>query len=239
MNKKAILMLSLILISVFATSFNFRTCQSTDYTLQDLDNQITKALDWLDRFIYLEYNSTNAVTSCSPFISFRIRHPNGYNWTVSDKQTQNGNYQNGGYMYKGGCDVFQVAEDRGKIQSSYPKICYYYKFDVDNDKEYDSDIILYVEYAAVNDTYVGLYVNCTKQPFGANYALFLDTNTTAMTTSLAFNNTWTFYKQWGFQCPYYFMRPTLKGLADLYYQLNRTVNPSTGNTYAQDRGINY
>lgn len=236
---KKVLGVCLLFVMVLSSFAFLLRVDATDYTLADLDTQITKALDWLDRFIYLPYNSTNAVTSCSPFISFRIRHPNGYNWTVSDKQTNNGNYQNGGFMYKGGCDTMQSAADRGMISSSYPKVCLYYKFDVDNDGQYDSDIILYVEYAAVNDTYCGLGINCTQQPYGSNYALFLGTNTTAMSTSLAFNNTWKIYQQWGFTSPYYFMRPTLKGLADLYYKLNVTVNPTTGHTYAYDRGINY
>jgi hypothetical protein len=237
MKIKAILVLSLIVSSIFATSFSLQIGKASEYTLQDLDNQISKALDWLDRFIYYEINSTNAVSSCAPFLAFRIRHANGVNWTVSDKLTGDGNSGNGGWMFKGGC-LKSKTPDLGRIISPYPKICLNWQFDIDGDKNYD-DIALYTEYADINDTYVKLFINCTKQNVGSNYALFFATNTTPLTANLQFNDSWMLTTEWGWKSPFYFMRPTLKGLADLYYQLNRTVNPSTGHTYAYDRGINY
>jgi hypothetical protein len=217
-------------------------------TLADIDDAINLALDWLDRMAYIEINSTHAVATDCPSLSFRIRHPDG-NWTIMGKRTNylslpnapdadhvkggafceaTENQNLGGFYDPGGAGGGEPLDIRALL----------YKWDIDADEAY-GDVSLYVEYATINTTWSAVYGEIfyvNPDLVGLDLYLGLDLVIDNIQTGSNFK----LYREWGWPGRRYTIRPTTKGLADLYYQLaTKKFEHLGGQTYAQVRGVDY
>lgn len=248
-----ILLSSIVILTGFIILYSAAPVEAA-FSLQDIDNTIANALDWCDRYLYFEVNSTHAMCLTAPFLQFRIKHPDGH-FTISGKTTDvDGkpvNWPSGTTRdnMRGGCESSETTNRNSITGESFSTISLLWKFDCDGSGNID-DVVLYMELVGWNATHEKLFLkidSCGNGFSNANYILqIFDKNDatqqgiiTNVTTNIITGNSYTLGPQPGWRTRQCFMRPTLKGLADLYYQLNRTINPSTGYTYARDRGINY
>jgi len=230
---------SLLIVSILLGTlmiWKIPEANASEYTLGDLEQQITDALDWLDRMVYIEINSTHAVATDTPQLSFRVKHSDG-KWTISGK-TREENLPNGADMIKGWAYV-EDASDRGVITSYVDKASMLYKWDLDDDGNYNN-LLLYVEYATINDSWTQLYgkVDSFSGEQSITYDLYLETD--KLISTIAKDKTFTRTKEWGWPGSRYTIRPTVKGLADLYYNLATISYPWLGGqTYAEYRDVDY
>jgi len=221
--------------------------KAAEYTLADLEQQITDALDWLDRMVYIEINSTHAVATDTPQLSFRVRLPSG-NYSISGKETErlttnlppqpDRNKITGGGFCEGTGMLNRISNPPGMNASLFCNNAMVYRFDLDGDQNVD-DLTLYVEYATINATWTMLYGEVTATAVSGNYDLILDQSDLVI-DNIAVGKKFTRYKQYGWPGCRYTIRPTVKGLADLYYNLATISCPWLGGqTYQQYRGVNY
>ena len=248
----ALLLAFAILLSAFIVLFHVEPVGAT-FSLQDQDNAIMSGLDWLDRFIYYEINSTDAMSLTTPFLQFRVKSPSG-KFIISGKTTDTDgkpiNWPDGGTRDNmlGGCETEMVTSRNNITSEQFSTIGVLWKWDLDGGGD-TNGMLMYTELVGWNATYEKLFIqiDSMKSAFNnAGYELQL-CNDTATSSSMAVITSdlssgasfGPYVKENGYRTRQCFMRPTLKGLADLYYKLGVTINPSTGNTYAYDRGINY
>lgn len=203
----------------------------------NVTDAITAGLDWLDRMTYLEINSTHAVALESPSLSFRIYRSDGY-WTIFGKMTDT-NLPPSATMIRGGALTPQpTTDDLGLITGAVDNEHLKYFFDIDGDGNYN-DIILYVEYATMDNTHTRVAGKIIAYD-GKGLTLSLQLETTQVIATMSLNAQFTIDQQYGWASRRYTIRPTTKGLADLYVWLATTqFSWLNGQTYQQTRGINY
>jgi hypothetical protein len=244
---KSKVLTSLLIVSILlGTLIVWKTPGAAATYDYDLVTAINNGLDWLDRMSYREINSTYAVAVDTPSLSFRVKHSNG-NWTISGKLTNGGvggyGLPNSATMIQGGC-IIQGTKDYGYILSYVPEgdlgdVYQYsceaceYDWDFDGDGIYN-DMKLYVEYVSINDTWTGMYGNISyiNSAYSSSY-LYLEISD-QLAHPLTLNAYFVRFQQYGWEGDRYTIRPTTKGLADLYYNIRNDAN--FGSTA---RGINY
>ncbi|RLC80615.1 MAG: hypothetical protein DRI61_05360, partial [Chloroflexi bacterium] len=251
MSRTKLLTLCLITVLTVGTFMAVIPVQKAEaVTLADIDEAIDLALDWLDRMAYIEINSTHAVATDAPSLSFRIKHPDG-NWTIYGKRTNylslpdapdKAHVKGGAYCEMTEClnlgGFYNESGEGGGEPLDIRALLY--KWDCDADCKY-GDIVLYVEYATVNTTWAGLYGEIQYVEPGQGLEacdLYLGLDLVIDNTEVG--DSFKLYKEWGWQGRRYTIRPTTKGLADLYYQLaTMKFAHLGGQTYAQVRGVDY
>ena len=229
---EALLLVAVTLFSTLLILQEIPTAKADTVT-----DAITAGLDWLDNMAYLQINDTHAVALESPSLSFRIHRSDGY-WTIFGKK-DNLNLPPSATMIRGGClDPQATTDDLGLITGSLDRQRMKYKFDIDGDGDYN-DVVLYVEYATMTNTNTRVsgkvvgYVN-------KGLSLSLQLETTQVLATVSLNQQFSIDKDRGWAGRRYTIRPTTKGLADLYVWLGTTqFSWLNGQTYQQMRGINY
>ncbi len=212
-----------------------------------VEDAINLGLDWLDDMAYLEINSTHAVALEGPTLGFRIHRSDGY-WTIFGKKdewtgvwpnTGDSNLPPSATMIRGGClDPQGTTDDLGLITGAIDRQRFKYFFDIDEDSDYN-DVVLYIEYATMTNTsarVAGKIVGFVDK----GLTLSLQLETTEVLSNITLNAQFSTDKEGGWAGRRYTIRPTTKGLADLYAWLGTTEYPWLNNqTYQQVRGINY
>ncbi len=230
-----LLLVIIIVASTFLTLYEVPIVKADAIT-----DAISLGLDWLDRMTYCEINETHAVALESPSLSFRMKRSDGY-WTIFGKKTDI-NLPPSATMIRGGCtDPQATTDDLDLIHWEIDNQRMKYFWDIDGDGEYD-DATLYVEYATMEggdntvvDGKITQYQDC-----GVSLQLYLEDQLVMNQVSLNAEFDSQIGKTWGWAGRRYTIRPTTKGLADLYAWLGTTqFSWLGGQTYQQVRGIDY
>ncbi len=228
---------TLIIVALLTTTAFITLYEVPAVKADAITDAISLGLDWLDRMAYAEINSTHAVALESPSLSFRMKRSDGY-WTIFGKKTGK-NLPPSATMIRGGCaDPQATTEDLNLITGELDNQRMKYFWDIDADGEYD-DVTLYVEYATMDDTNTRVAGKIVQYAdTGVSLQLYLEFD--EVISSVMLNSQFSRDKQWGWAGRRYTIRPTTKGLADLYYLLGTTEYSWLGNqTYQQARGVNY
>jgi hypothetical protein len=234
----------IILAALMLTSSLLIFPQIPTANADNLTDAITLGLDWIDRMVYMEINSTHAVARDSPCLSFRMERSDG-NWTIFGKETppqggQTLNLPDTATNIEGGClSPTQTTTDLNLITGEINNQRMEYKWDIDSDGEYD-DVTLYVEYATMDADTTKVAGKITNyQSTGVSLDLWLE-ETEVMTTVSNGETFGPIIRDWGWAGSRYTIRPTTKGLADLYCWLATSQFSWLGGaTYADVQGINY
>jgi hypothetical protein len=112
--------------------YNTGKTTGTAETGDSIQNAINLGLDWLDNMAYREINSTHAVATDSPCLSFRLHRSDGY-WTIFGKETDT-NLPTSATMIRGGAtDPQGTTDDLNLITGEVNNQRMYYFWDIDGD----------------------------------------------------------------------------------------------------------
>lgn len=150
MKRLTFLLITVLILSAFSTlKVNRGSAVYPGYAPPyDVDTAIQKGLEYIERHYY-EINSTHAVCLDLPGLSFRIKRNDG-KWVITGKETGHNYPDNpGGDQIAGGA-LAELVQAMGGIGEPEKMR---FKFDINGDGDY-SDVILYVEYVSINETWM-------------------------------------------------------------------------------------